>query len=176
MELQIPYLQVPAGKSPGGLICSNWCAPQHLLLNLVAHLALLVRYRCYCQEDPPGSYQMLQHYFCVWIAIVSSPRGLQMDCWCSVLLLMDLMPLAYALVDTLSKTRLTSPEGRAHLVRILSRWSPAFQLSNVTYSLANGHFANHVHAIMVVFVLVTKSNKWVLRNVYCEDVPPLIRS
>merc|ERR1712038_1920987 len=40
---------------------------------------------------------VLQHYIIVWLSIVTSPKGSQLDSWLMVMVIMDIAPLAWCI-------------------------------------------------------------------------------
>ena len=130
-----------------------------------------------------------RHYLLLWLSIITSPRGTQMDTWLSIMCIMDFMPMIYALVNTWYLGLLKTPQQQQqqqqatiitgeilsldavlNIVSILRNWSPAYQFNELVLNFSSGNFVNHTYCLMVFTVLVTQSHKLVMDNFYRVEV------
>merc|ERR1719414_1111595 len=112
-------------------------------------------------EVENNAMAVLQHYIIVWLSIVTSPKGSQLDSWLMVMVIMDIAPLAWCismylrsvfserLPTSSSETSLSNRRNSNNLpnssrtmsftfvevAEILSvtmkKWSPAYQLNEM---------------------------------------------
>ena len=165
------------------LVCRNHLSLYHTLFSLGGHLATMLLRRQFGQnkteiddyEETESLRQssVLQHYLIVWLSILTSPRGLQLDFWLIVLLLMDCTPIlisVYQTVHYLVNNRLLYYDPYSvlwGLTEVMRSWSPAYQLNNWIMNYVDGCLIKHVYFLFLVTVIITQTHRTIVHNVYC---------
>ena len=150
-------------------LCGNFYWAQHAAVFALAHCALYHLNRARFVD-----FFALRHYALVWAAIVTSPRGHQLDLWLLVMCCMDVLPLCFSLGQSW-RLGLFSGEGRRskvllNMAYIMQDWSPAYQFNQLILEIVEGRFIDHVYVIMACTVLLTEGHKQVVKNMYCKTV------
>ena len=163
-----------AQQTPSVRLCGNFYWSHHLLVFLGVHLVISVFNKHYFHQ-----YRALRHYAAVWAAIMTSPRGVQLDFWLVVMCAMDLVPLAFGLVHSwwlgLFRNGSQSEEGMWSKVLLnvaytMQDFSPAYQFNQLVLGLVDGSFVDHTYVIMFLTVFITESHRFLVKQLYCKTL------
>lgn len=161
-----PAEAVQLSSRPVSRICSNSYGQYHLAVFLASHLLVHLLSRA-------SEYRLLRHYAVVWLAIMTSPKGAQLDCWLVLMCFLDVFPLFYSLFDSWRLGLFDKSEQGSlmmNVAHIMGKWSPAYQFNHFVLTRVDGSFVDHLFVILVMTTLVTEGNGWIVRNFYCKSV------
>ena len=157
-----------AAEAPSVKLCVNFYWAHHCAAFFLTHLAIhFFNQKCV-------QYQALRHY-----AIITSPRGLQLDFWLVVMCAMDMVPLLLGLVtswfDGVFRSSGDHGDGLCskvllNVAYIMQDWSPAYQFNQLVLGLVNGSFVDHTYVIMFMTVAITESHRLLVKQLYCKQV------
>ncbi len=143
------------------------------------------------EEFPPcyglrgRSYIVLQHYILVWLSVLSSPKGNQLDCWLLILGVMDLGPI---LVSIYKMARFSFAFGRNpfreataeyymynrvvsyQLTQTMRKWSPAYQLNEMIMVFVEGSLMKHAYILFMFTMSITQTHRFLVSNLYCKQL------
>ena len=171
LPLILPHL-----RSPAPLICYNHLSGSHALFSLVGHLVLSLARRLWhrprasktdSNETIPA---ILQHYALVWLSIVTSPRGRQLDAWLCVLIVMDCAPIVISIYYSfkyLWTTPVAQEEVFWRLTLFMREWSPAYQLNNWLMQFVDGCLIRHIYVLIMFTLFITNCHRLIVTNLYC---------
>ena len=164
------------------LWCRNHLSLYHIIFSLGGHLAAyLVRRQLnsktqeidYEESENLSKSSIMQHYVLVWLSILTSPRGLQLDFWLFVLVIMDLMPIVISIYQTVTylvNNRLLYYDPYSvlwGLTTVMRSWSPAYQLNNWLMNYVDGCLIKHVYILFLVTISITQVHRTIVHSVYC---------
>merc|ERR1712072_1120182 len=129
----------------------------------------------YDVEDCESSKAVLYHYFLVWISIVTSPKGYQLDIWLLILLIMDCVPMVMSLYHTIQYIAQSHSDSWRYdphsvfwsLTSAMRSWSPAYQLNTIIMQYVDGCLIKHMYILVMFTLTVTQLHRWIVSNLYC---------
>jgi len=123
---------------------------------------------------------ILQHYCLIWLSIITSPRGLQLDFWLVLAVFMDCAPVVISIYYTLDYAMWIRNTGQQisdpdmvvwRLTSVMRSWSPAYQLNNWIMNYCDGCVIKHVYILFFVTLSITQTHKLIVTNLYCIKLP-----
>ena len=118
---------------------------------------------------------MLYHYFLVWLSIITSPKGHQLDIWLVIILIMDCVPILMSLYHTAQYVVRSQTDPWQYdphsvfwsLTSSMRSWSPAYQLNSLIMHYVEGCLIKHVYILFMFTLTVTQLHRWIVSNLYC---------
>jgi len=123
---------------------------------------------------------ILQHYCLIWLSIITSPRGLQLDFWLVLAVFMDCAPVVISIYYTLQYAMWIRNTGQQisdpdmvvwRLTQVMRSWSPAYQLNNWIMHYCDGCVIKHVYILFFITLGITQTHKLIVSNLYCIKLP-----
>ena len=164
------------------LWCRNHLGLYHVIFSLGGHLvAYLIRKQMnsksqesdYEETENLSRSSIMQHYVLVWLSILTSPRGLQLDFWLFVLVVMDCAPIVISIYQTvvyIVNNRLLYYDPYSvlwGLTTVMRSWSPAYQLNNWLMNYVDGCLIKHVYILFLATLFITQVHRAIVHSVYC---------
>ena len=126
-------------------------------------------------EDCQPSKAVLYHYFLVWLSIITSPKGHQLDIWLVIILIMDCVPILMSLYHTAQYVVRSQTDPWQYdphsvfwsLTSSMRSWSPAYQLNSLIMHYVEGCLIKHVYILFMFTLTVTQLHRWIVSNLYC---------
>jgi hypothetical protein len=171
-----------------GIICYNHLSVYHAGLSFLSHLGLILYRKVINSQNqrdedskfdiPFSALVVLQHYCLVWLSILTSPTGRQLDLWLCVLVFMDMAPIVISayhtvkyLIDNYGYEDLYDPTSVFwRLTSAMRSWSPAYQLNNLIMHYVEGCLMKHLYILFMFTLAITQIHRCIVSNVYCTSM------
>lgn len=158
---------------PNQVLCYNHLSSAHTILSLLCHSALFVIRKITRQEKEENNLfrqSLLQHYCLIWLSIITSPKGGQLDFWLFTIILMDCLPICISIYLTLKYC--FDYEGISdlqlwNLTAFMRQWSPAYQLNNWIMHYVDGCIIKHIYILCIFTLGITHAHRSIATNLYC---------
>jgi len=186
--MDISTFLLPQFLPTSSVICYNHFGWQHLFISLISHTTLLI-YRKIIKErrnnietykneeyqyNDAGSNTLFHHYILIWLSIITSPKGWQLDIWLCILVFMDCAPIFISIFNTIQYcihhryNNIDDPNlAVLRMTAFMRRWSPAYQLNNWIMHYVEGCLLKHIYILFFVTMGVTQLHRLFVSNVYC---------
>jgi len=185
-------------------LCHNHLGSIHTTLSILCHILLCVirtlssnwpqsrrstRYKTesnYHEDQDIEDYypfsahffspKILQHYCLIWLSIITSPKGKQLDFWLFLAVFMDCAPVVISIYNTINYAlwlrnmgqQISDPDMVVwRLTSTMRQWSPAYQLNNWIMNFCDGCVIKHCYILFFVTLAITQTHKLIVSNLYC---------
>ena len=122
------------------------------------------------------SHTLLQHYCLIWLSIITSPRGWQLDFWLCILVIMDCLPILISISYSIyfcffmqrEEFQNRNPDLMIwQLTSFMRQWSPAYQLNNYIMHYVDGCVIKHIYILFLITMSITQVHRFIVTNLYC---------
>ncbi len=153
--------------------CSNPFPLPHLhaVAFVLSHVALFVMARR--KPSEAAGLSVVGHYLLAWLAVLTSPRGTQLDVWLLAVVLMDVGPVCVAAwrgvrLGLLGRDEHAADAAISHMIDLLDVWSPGVQMSRYLLDLVDFQPENYLFTVAACATFLVEGHEIIFDTVYCR--------